>query len=354
MRKPWENAGMKGSPQKIYYGFDYLRALMSIGVVTLHMELLGRHTILDIQEYRLHKFSVPDLLNYHMLCLAVPVFFLVSLFLFFEKVHNNRAYFWSRIERLIYIYVFWLLLLILWRGGLNQMLPSYDLKSILILIMSGGPSAFYFFFSLCLLTCISFFAMKLPQQAIWVLLATSASLLWMMPFFLFRTGSNPSLVAAWNPANFFVYVFIAILISRYRERLLFKPTSNFFRNLILFLFILFIAASVFEWHWMVDARNFTANQHIIPPYTRISVAVGSLLVFLLSVSVSRPPTVWIKFLSDNSLGLYCFHLFAIEINDKILNMLKLSTHAVIKFLFVLLVSYACSHLARRAFKKGLL
>jgi len=344
---------MSSGRNGFYYGFDYLRAIMPIGVVALHMEVFGRHTLHGPQEYRSHIFSLPDLINYQVLCLAVPIFFLVSLFLFSEKAHNNRGYFLRRAERLVYIYIFWLTLFILWRGGMHRMLPVYDVKHFVILVMSGGPSAFYFFFSLLFLTCIAFFALKLPRRILWLFLAVSVMLLWFMPYLVFRTDLYSSLVAAWNPANFLVYVFVAVLVSKYRAHSHFSPSLKSFRIMMLVLTLVFLSSSVFEWHWMVNERNFASNQHIIPPYTRLSVAAGSSLIFLLSLYISRPPASWIKFLSDYSLGLYCFHLFIIEMNDKIMSMLRLSANIAVKFLMVLIVSYAFAYFAKRAFSKGL-
>lgn len=326
---------------------------MAIAVVAIHMELFGRYTIYDTKEYLLHRFSMSDLATYHVLTLAVPAFFLMSLFLFSLKVRSGNAYFLKRTEKLIYLYVFWLTAIVLWRGGSGQALQKNDLREFLVFSISGDHSLFYFFFSLIITTCVSFLTRRLPPALFWLLLAVSASLLWLMPLYRFKTGLHASLVTVWNPANFLVYVFVAGLAARYHASPFFQPSSRMFTAVVAFLALLFITSSIFEWQWMVNERNFAGNQCIIPPYTRLSVAAGSSFLFFLSFLVSRPPSALIKFLSDYSLGLYCIHVFIMEISEKMTGLLHLSLNITVKFLLVLALSCACAYLARRAFSKGL-
>ena len=92
---------------KKWYGIDWLRALMSIAVVSFHMRVFGSSTIFDMQGYLSHQVELSDIINFNVLHLSVPIFFVVSLFLLNEKWMRGNFHLFVRLERLIYLYCFW-------------------------------------------------------------------------------------------------------------------------------------------------------------------------------------------------------------------------------------------------------
>ena len=66
-------------------GIDYLRAVFSVCVVLVHLGYVSPSAIFSEQEYAHHAFTWSDAVNFYVLCLAVPVFLLVSNFLLAQK-----------------------------------------------------------------------------------------------------------------------------------------------------------------------------------------------------------------------------------------------------------------------------
>ena len=298
--------------QPYFHGFDYLRAVMSLAVVAWHIQLFGASDLFDLGNFTGHDIVLSDVINLYFLLLAVPVFFLISLFLFFQRIVINRFYFKKRMARLLLLYLFWDGLWLLLYGYLtdfSNIFPS-SFRDILISIVSGWSSLYYFFFSLILLTCIAYAIVCLPCYVLWLLLAISLSLLWCFSFIVKIYGGYHFLVAYWNPFNFFPYLFVAALSFAYFKKGSLKPSSKHFKFFVACLFIVFIAVAIFEWQWIVDVNYFKYNSLAIPPYTRISVVAGATLLFCLSFFIKRHPGSVIKFLSNYSLGLYCLHGFA--------------------------------------------
>ena len=64
-----------------FHGIEYLRAVMSVFVVLWHMGGVGHSFMFSKARFFAHEFSVSDLVNFHVLLLAVPVFVLISNFL---------------------------------------------------------------------------------------------------------------------------------------------------------------------------------------------------------------------------------------------------------------------------------
>ena len=135
-------------------GIDFLRAFMSVCVVALHMVLFGTSSIFDKNYYETHVFTPSDLLNFHVLMLAVPTFILISCYLRATKTPNVMD-FWKQIHRLILLSVFWSACSLLWangaRRGLQVVVPrsSHDL---LVLFLSSGHTEYYFFVSLAIVS----------------------------------------------------------------------------------------------------------------------------------------------------------------------------------------------------------
>ena len=74
-----------------WHGIDYLRAFMSLAVIAWHMRLFGISPLFDVNGYATHRIQFSDLINFNLLLLAVPVFFLISIFLQIEKSMKKSA-----------------------------------------------------------------------------------------------------------------------------------------------------------------------------------------------------------------------------------------------------------------------
>lgn len=294
-----------------HYGFDYLRAFMSLAVVAWHLRVFGLSGFFDPEGYRHHFITFSDIINMQVLLLAVPVFFLVSLFLYFEHGAMDNHYFVRRVRKIAGLYGFWLAVFLVIYGcsyGFSSLVPvgGWDL---LRKIISGWGSLYYFFFSLLLLTCLARFIAPFPRRLVWLLLAVSLAVLWVMDLLVKSGVTSGSLVAYWNPVNFLPYLFLARLFADYNGRQ--DLTSNPF-PLALFILLTMgcVLAAVGEWHWLISGHNFAYNDCALPCYTRVSLALGAAIVFRLSWFIRYRPNYVVRFLADYSLGLYCLHGYA--------------------------------------------
>ena len=346
---------------RTYYGFVYLRAIMVTAVIVWHTKLFGGSNLSIIDRYSADGITLSVLICFNFLLLAVPTFFLMSLFLFSIKVKTNKSYFFHRIERLVYLYLFWtgLFLLVRYRCECDifSTILSSGTKNIMSFFAGQGISAFFFFFSLILLTFVSRLCIMLPRFILWVLLAASLSLLWIFPIIVISQSSpadpnfyQASLIVYWNPLNFLPYVFISALVSESVQKESFDLSTSHFRRTIGLLFLVFIATAVCEWLWIVHRSNFIHSGYV-PSYMRISVAAGASLFFLSSFFIRRPAGRLISFLSDYSLGMYCLHPFVMGAYMALIGQPEGNiSYSVV----VLIISAIGSYCFRRAFGKGLI
>lgn len=338
----------------IYYGFDYLRAIMIIFIVIWHTGLLGGVELVDISQYCRRSIAITDIICFQFLLLAVPVFFLISFFLFVINLEvKTKKYFFDRLERLVYLYVFWagLWCLIYYRKAFSIFSEAIQQnpKELFFFIACGGVSAFWFLFSLALLTIITYFCRKLPQLILWLLLFLSALSLWIGP--IIGITQSPKVfywMQWWVPIVHLPYVFIAILVSHANKDRLY-PKIRLIAGILL---MIFIFTSFCEWEWILH-RCSTVNYGRITTYARLSVVSGASMIFILSFLIRTPPNKLIKFLSDQSLGIYCVHIFVMAAYTQIL------MPSYVKFNFtytgnILVISCICAYILRRAMNKGLI
>src|SRR5262249_55318729 len=72
-------------------GIDYLRAVFSVCVVAVHLGYISPSAIFDQEAYPSHTFTWSDFVNFYVLCLAVPVFVLISTYLYALKPTDSAA-----------------------------------------------------------------------------------------------------------------------------------------------------------------------------------------------------------------------------------------------------------------------
>jgi Acyltransferase family len=110
-----QRSSRMGKPNPPFYvGFDYLRALLALAVIAWHVKLFGASDLFQPGQHSQSSIRLSDILNFQVLVLAVPTFFLMSMVLFLERVrHRGAPYFRTRLRHLFLLYVFWVAL---WTG----------------------------------------------------------------------------------------------------------------------------------------------------------------------------------------------------------------------------------------------
>jgi hypothetical protein len=303
-----------------FEGFDFLRAVFAIAIVALHCYLFFPGSL------KVGAISIGDILRANVAYLAVPVFFQISLFLFYIRSEKAGPLYLlqKRLPKLTSLYLFWVGSLIAFNILLNGKLESIQsslssVKALIEFIVSGGHSPLYFFFSLAFITVLTEAVVlclrkirkdALKNSILYTLLVASCGLLIVFSFLRVPDASfenAPSFVrflssfSQWdyNPLNFLPYIFAtAIAVRDYKLGLL--RTENLRLRLKLsILTALFLAFTVLEWLPSQDLLH----------YSRLSLIFGSWVLLYLALLSNRVVPKVVQFLSGCSLGIYTLHLF---------------------------------------------
>jgi len=314
----------KGQNEK-FGGFDFLRAIFAISIVAIHSNLF-----LTTKNLKIGSISTSDILSANLAYLAVPVFFNISLFLFYIKSEKmgHSYFFQKRLPKIFSLYLFWVISKIVFDiilKGKSEALQNStsSIKAFIEFIVSGGNSPLYFFFSLAFITAISEFVVfllrkidniSLKNRFLYSSLLVSCVLVFMFSVLrlldtsvegttgLIKSASN---FAKWayNPLNFLPYIFTTAIVfeefhaGQFNEEFIFG--INKLKIKLCVLLSMFLMFSVLEWSFTNDLLN----------YSRLSLVFGSwLLLYLALLSASKVPLI-IQFISGCSLGIYTFHLF---------------------------------------------
>uniref|UniRef100_B8HV85 Acyltransferase 3 domain-containing protein n=1 Tax=Cyanothece sp. (strain PCC 7425 / ATCC 29141) TaxID=395961 RepID=B8HV85_CYAP4 len=302
-----------------FEGFDFLRTVFAIAIVALHAQLFSL-----LEDFKIGPFYVEDILDANVAYFAVPVFFQISLFLFYIKSEKlgPRYLLQKRLPKLISLYLFWVIANIIFNillTGKTESLRSStsSLRAFTEFVVSGGNSPLYFFFSLAFITALTEVSILLISKAkrkslkntiLYVALFASCVLVFV--FSVLRLP-NPSLqnasglikfavgLAQWNynPLNFLPYIFTTAIVAQE-----FNSRKIGFLNSKLKLFVLFwffLIFSILEWTLSKDLLN----------YSRLSLVFGSWLLLYLALLSTRKVPATVQFISGCSLGIYTLHLF---------------------------------------------
>lgn len=325
----------KKPPQK-FEGFDFFRGLFPLAIVAYKTKLFYLPAILipSTFTYQISDYVLSGMVG----ALAVPVFFQISLFLFYYKSEKTGfSYFMQkRLPRLLSLYLFWVGLVtifdILVAGGMEQIRKgTSSLKAFVEFIVSGNSTPYFFFFSLILLTILAQILVQLFSKIEKTSIKTSISycLLFITCLFIFvfsaidpfinSTGIQSSLlnflnnIASWDytPINFLPYIFTAaITVQEYKEGKLDKVTK-FLKGKLYILLVLTLFFFGLEWALTSKGLLIQVDQAPLDHYLRLSLIFGSwLLLYIGILSKPKVPPI-VKFLSECSLGIYGFHVFFI-------------------------------------------
>ncbi|BBC24301.1 acyltransferase family protein [Pseudanabaena sp. ABRG5-3] len=349
-----------------FEGFDFLRAIFAIAIVADHAGLFSVATIQELT-------FATDILYANFSYVAVPVFFQISLFLFYFKGKNLElsSFFQKRIVKLIYLYLFWVstftFLKILFTKGLTGFtnFDSLSIRNILEFIISGGNSPLYFFFSLIFITSlaavITFLRKKIANDSLQLVISYCLLTLFCLLILSFSftdlvvnlIGSQEisamtaiSNIARWNynPLNFLPYLFTAsITVQEFYQGDLQKQTLHLSKKLWS-LFFLFLIFTLLEWFLLKNLFH----------YSRLSLVFGSWLLLYLALISKQKPAYTVSLVSNLSLGIYVTHLFLTHVfwieapnfSNAIFELLP-RLYVIVRFLIVLGASIAITYLLKK-------
>jgi hypothetical protein len=248
---------------------------------------------------------------------AVPLFFITSLYLFFNKMEIvSFSYIKKRYQRLLELFVFWtsfqfLLFYIvpyfLYIIGFENVSLHPQINSgIWSLIMNGGPqlplvgeSVFYYLFVLLILTGISFFMYTLKKFKSTLTVFSIVCITLNLSYFEYL-NCNGLLIHYWDIRNFLIYIPISYLIySNNTEKLIrYIP-------ILFFLYFLFSAQDLF-----LQFNGGYLLENKLSIYARVSIVCGALAIFCSLFQINKIKTNnTIVFISKFSLGIFALHKY---------------------------------------------
>jgi len=321
------------------YRLDLLKALAITLVLIWHLQPIKISTVHSSSQIGIH---IHSLLNWIYLktLVAVPIFYFVSLLLFFKKTPSYLDL-GKRVKRLLNIFLFWFIVQMIFYLFVQKIFvllnlhipfPKSNAKLWWVFVMGGpalpfvGDSVFYFLSDLIILVILSYYYNKITTRntdiAAFILLSLY------MFFHQFYFG-----IPYWRIDNFLVYIPISHFFSQKENKHL---ISNRCFYVTLCTYICFVSYE----HFMRKYLLYTA-------YDVNSVQWGTIALFMFVSIKNFTKNKAIQWLSINSLGIYALHkyfqflYFLVFSSNSFLNHGILIKGVVFEFKYVIVAFMTC-------------
>jgi len=287
-------------------GLDWIRALMSVGIVSWHLRTFGTSQLYT-EKIAAYRPNLGDVANFGIVILGVPIFVTMSCYLV-ARFPPDWPKMRHRLWRLVLLLGFWTVALSIWKGGyeqLRRLIPRTPLDA-LVKILSANGEYYYFFVSLIICLILTYLFMRLSTR--WNAVAFTAAVL--VVFALPQAAISfklPWLVNYWTPLNFLAYPFLAILLTRVQGWVLESG-----RRLAWVAAALLGVAGIFAWYEWTHYINlifFFSDNLSFPLHMRNSLTFTIAAVMLVALWPWRTSPAVIRFMSLHSLALYVLHPF---------------------------------------------
>jgi peptidoglycan/LPS O-acetylase OafA/YrhL len=271
---------------------DVLRGVAIVLVLAWHLQPLRRI-------WRLYE--LVWVFNRQITLLAVPVLFVVSLYLLARRVDRGPRYLMARLVRVFSLFAAYAILQVVVSTVVSRSLPAWHWS----LVYMGGPvlprvgdSVFYFLFDLLVLTALMWGYAVLPgRPRIAVGLgAILISLVW----FEAAAFGLVSYIPYFSPLNFLVYVPVAYWLASGRA-----PVAKLWPVLTL----AYIAFSIQDLILM-SPFGFSLDLSNYCYYGRVSLVAGAVAAIAWTLASKHRRAPVFEVAGRYSLGLYAWHKYA--------------------------------------------
>jgi surface polysaccharide O-acyltransferase-like enzyme len=319
-------------------GIDYLRAFFSICVVATHLGYVFPSSIFDEDRYRDHTFSWSDFVNFYVICLAVPVFMLVSTYLYALKTHDQQALL-RRLGRFLLLLLFWSIAFNIYMlSFLFVKVVPHEFGELSLYFFTGGNTVYYFFLSLAIVTIATHYGMRLSTPSVWIVFAATTLLVGVLP--LLHQATHFKLLGLHaNPLNFLPFAYGGIIVAR----LVLSKNARQLKRLGIACLAMAALTAPLDWTIYVSECGFEVNKFAIPAYTRPSLIFLAMAVVIFAIRWRPRSNAVIRFMSYHSLALYCIHPFFVPLGYTMA--IKMELTGVLQFVLPLVTVVGLSYLA---------
>ena len=337
-----QNASAQTETLLWYHGFDWLRTIFICFVLLMHLNFTQG------MSSGVAEVTVFDLLQYNVLCLAVPGFLLISSYLLVTHCQTWAAYA-KKIKGMMALYLFWVGAWIL----VTKPTPEMTIGGVAEFFLRGGGWAYYFFAVLVINSIVTALIHRCSSKLIWSGFALSV----ILSQGVFHAMANQQhawtrVQTYWWPLCFISIPFVAILASRYRSIL--AANKRLWGIVVIALVVATFGLAMVEWQFCAEA-GLLKMRTFLPDYLRASLVFGSTLLLLLALRLNYSPWI-VKWISKNSLGIFCLHVFMLgAVASKVQS--KLPNHVVATLVTVVTVIAVCgiaSEVMRRLLKERII
>ena len=318
-------------------GITYLKAFLPFLVIAWHVRFLGLSGIMQVQEVYIP--SIADVVYINIVNLAVPIFFLISFYLYLIKRKSsgdNYKYLIKRIINLFEIFVIWRAIYVIFGIG-NLWIPS---RGIIInlyhLLFGGGDTLLYYILLLIYFLITIEIIISVCERLKWRVKAVAVigltfSLVVLLICYFIPEYLKYEALRYFSPIAFIPLVFIAILIVENKTIINIK--------FALTLFAIGVALAVIEWILIPDSKYISQGVYAValPIYSRLSQIVIASAIFILMLNIKKEPSKIVLLLSNVSLYAYCVHQIIITELSK-----RFEIQSFISFLITIVITYFCS------------
>lgn len=285
---------------------DFVKAISILLVLFLHLKPIWfDFQPSDTSRLALYCQRIINLIRLYLCTLAVPLFYISSLYILVQKFQTDIPYLRKRISRLMHLFFFWISIqcvIYFLIHSINMFLFNVSFPLIInspvdfiICIYKGGPdlpvaggSVFYFISNLIVLVILLFVFQQIKCQNLkyllsFLIIAGSAV------FFEYQQLYMDQIISYWNILNFIPYVPIAWLLTRIRDK---------YYTLVISLSIIFFLFDIFKKYYFDVPLSLS--------YSRGFVLAGSYALFFFLYKN------YIKWKGFSMLSIYSLGIFAVH------------------------------------------
>jgi peptidoglycan/LPS O-acetylase OafA/YrhL len=291
---------MKASPSHLP-GFDWLRAIFICLVVLAHLNVFE---LLAVGMPAAETCNRYDVIRFQVVYLAVPGFLLIATFLQSIKQQSRETHV-KHFTGLVYLYLFWVAA---WTLA-THVRPDFSPWGLVTFVLRGGGWAFYFFAELLIIQVVRAVISNWKDRSLWLGLLATLSLIAVGFAILFKEGRAWTVTSTyWWPICFLPVPFIAHLLARSYSGIV-DSTGRMLR-VVGAMALVTVVFGICEWRFAASAGTLEGRP-FLPEYLRVSTVLGAACVVLASLRIRAAPRL-VRFISRNSLGIFCIHVFVLS------------------------------------------
>ncbi len=317
-------------------GITYLKAFLPLLVIGCHARPFSK--LLYSMTPLPNSPSFNDILFLNVFSLAVPIFFIISLYLYLKKRSRSENVGSVFKARIIYLAVLFLVV----RGiylifGIGNLWVSKRgmVRNVYHLVFGGGDTLLYYLEALIFLIILLeivirvFSKLNIQKTKIYCIFAAVLTVLIIAFYFVPFASLKVEALRFFSPICFLPYVFIALIFDKLKD----KPKIWQLSALL----GLGIISAIIEWRFLPDTLFLQSGYQVaLPSYGRPSVVLISAAIFGFSLYIEDKPSKAIEYMSALSLYVYCIHQIVITcVSDK-------SSNPAVRYLLVVVITYAAS------------